>query len=122
VIGAASGARVALLAIGVGEDPAALAFALETVLRADSDAVLRRLTSAVAAIEHAEPNGTEAILVAASATLDAEIRFRNGVASADRDDTATRIGCTLVADAVARAASHPEPSTGGGARLVQPVG
>ena len=35
VIGAASGAQVALLAIGVGEDPAALAFALEAALRAD---------------------------------------------------------------------------------------
>ena len=48
VIGAASGARVALLAVGPGEDPAALAFAFETVLHADADAVLRRLTAAVA--------------------------------------------------------------------------
>ena len=108
-IAAASGARVALLAIGIGEDPAALAFALEATLRADADAVLRRLTAAVAAIEHAEPDGTEAILVAASAALDAEVSCRDGVVSADRDDTAVRIGCRLVADAVARAASHPEP-------------
>ena len=71
-----------------------------------ADAVLRRLTAAVAAIEHAEPNGTEAILVAASAALDAEVSFRDGVVSADREDTAVRIGCRLVADAVARAASH----------------
>src|SRR5437016_2914325 len=69
VIGAASGARVALLAVGIGEDPAALAFALEAALRADADAILRRLTAAMAAIEHAEPDGAEAILVAASAAL-----------------------------------------------------
>lgn len=123
VIAAASGARVALLAIGIGEDPAALAFALEATLRADADAVLRRLTAAVAAIEHAEPDGTEAILVAASAALDAEVSFRNGVVSADRKDTAARIGCRLVADAVARVASHPEPPVGGGAVvLVEPAG
>jgi hypothetical protein len=123
VIAAASGARVALLAIGIGEDPVALAFALEAVLRADADAVLRRLTAAVAAIEHAEPEGTEAILVAASAALDAEVSFRDGVVSADRDDTAVRIGCRLVADAVTRAASHPEPPAGGEAVvLVEPTG
>ena len=125
VIAAASGARVALLAIGIGEDPAALAFALEATLRADADAVLRRLTAAVAAIEHAEPDGTEAILVAASAALDAEVSFRDGVVSADRNDTAIRIGCRLVADAVARVASHPEPPVGGGGGnviLVEPAG
>jgi hypothetical protein len=122
-IAAASGARVALLAIGIGEDPAALAFALEATLRADADAVLRRLTAAVAAIEHAEPDGTEAILVAASAALGAEVSCRDGVVSADREDTAVRIGCRLVADAVARAASHPEPPVGGGAVvLVEPAG
>ena len=123
VIGAASGARVALLAIGIGEDPAALAYALEAVLRADSDAVLRRLIATVVAIEHGEPDGTEAILVAASAALDAEVRFRDGAATADRDDTAVRIGCKLVADAVARAASPAEPPAGGGAVvLVEPAG
>src|SRR3954451_15860619 len=53
VIAAASGARVALLAIGIGEDPAALALALEAALHADADAVLRRLTAALSAIEHA---------------------------------------------------------------------
>jgi hypothetical protein len=122
-IAAASGARVALLAIGIGEDPAALALALEATLRADADAVLRRLTAAVAAIEHAEPDGTEAILVAASAALDAEVRCRDGVVSGDREDTAVRIGCRLVADAIARAASHPEPTAGGGAVvLVEPAG
>jgi hypothetical protein len=123
VIAAASGARVALLAIGIGEDPAALAFALEATLRADPDAVLRRLTAAVAAIEHAETDGTEAILVAASAALDAEVSVRDGVVSADRVDTAVRIGCRLVADAVARTAAHPWPPAGGGAVvLVEPAG
>jgi hypothetical protein len=113
VIGAASGARVSLLAIGIGEDPAALAFALEEVLRADPDAVLRRLVAAVAAVEHAEPDGPEAILVAASAALDAELRFRDGEVSADHDDTARRIGCRLVADAIARSSVQPEPAVGG---------
>jgi hypothetical protein len=123
VIAAASGARVALLAIGIGEDPAALAFAVEAALHADADAVLRRLTAAVAAIEHAEPDGTEAILVAASAALDAEVSFRDGVVSADRQDTAIRIGCRLVADAVARAACRPEPPVSGGVVvLVEPAG
>jgi PucR C-terminal helix-turn-helix domain len=123
VIAAASAARVALLAIGIGEDPAALAFALEAALHADADAVLRRLTAAVAVIEHAEPDGTEAILVAASAALDAEVSFRDGVVSADREDSAVRIGCRLVADAVTRAASHPEPPVSGGVVvLVEPAG
>jgi hypothetical protein len=122
VIGAASGARVALLAIGIGEDPAELAFALESVLRADPDAVLRRLTAAVAAIDHAEPAGAEAILVAASAALDADLVVRDGVVSADRDDTAIRIGCRLVADALARSGASFEPPTAGGAVvLIEPV-
>ena len=114
LIAAASSARVALLAVGIGEDPAALAFALEAVLHADADAVLRRLTAAVAAIEHAEPDGAEAILVAASAALEAEVRLRDGEVVADRTDTAIRIGCRLVADAIARSQSYPEPSAGGG--------
>jgi hypothetical protein len=123
VIAAASGARVALLAIGIGEDPAALALALEAALHADADAVLRRLTAAVAAIEHAERDGIEAILVAASAALDAEVSYRDGVVSADWEDTAVRIGCRLVADAVTRAASHPEPPVSGGVVvLVEPAG
>lgn len=114
LIAAASSARVALLAVGIGEDPAALAFALEAVLHADADAVLRRLSAAVAAIEHAEPDGAEAILVAASAALETEVRLRDGEVVADRTDTATRIGCRLVADAIARSQSYPEPSAGGG--------
>ena len=118
VIGAASGARVALLAVGVGEDPAALAFALEAVLHADADAVLRRLTAAAAAIEQAEPGGPEAILVAASAALDADLRLRDGVVVADRDDTAVRIGCRLVADAIDRSRSDSEPKAGGDAVVV----
>ena len=113
VIGAASGARVSLLAIGIGQDPAAVAFALERVLHADPDAVLRRLVAAVAAIEHAEPDGPEAILVAASAALDAEVRFRDGQVTADRDDTAVRVACRLVADAIARRPSDPESATPG---------
>ncbi len=122
VIGAASGARVALLAIGIGEDAAELTFALESVLRADADAVLRRLTAAVAAIDHAEPAGSEAILVAASAALDADLQVRDGAVSADRDDTAIRIGCRLVADAIARSGAHAEPPAAGGAVvLVEPV-
>jgi hypothetical protein len=123
VIGAASGARVALLAVGIGEDPAALAFALEAVLHADSDAVLRRLTAAVAAIEHAEHDGPEAILVAASAALDADVRLRDGVVVADREDTAVRIGRRLVADAIARSRSDPEQAAGGGAVImIEPAG
>jgi PucR-like helix-turn-helix protein len=107
VIAAASGAQVALLAIGIGEDPARLAAALELVLHADPDAVLLRLAAAVAAIEHAEPDGAEAILIAASAALDTQIDVRNGLVFADREDTATRIGCRLVTDALARVASPP---------------
>jgi PucR C-terminal helix-turn-helix domain len=107
VIAAASGAQVALLAIGIGEDPARLAAALELVLHADPDAVLLRLAAAEAAIEHAEPDGAEAILIAASAALDTQIDVRNGLVFADREDTATRIGCRLVTDALARVASPP---------------
>jgi hypothetical protein len=118
VIGAASGARVALLAVGVGEDPAALAFALESVLWADSDAVLRRLTATVAAIEHAEPEGVEAILAAASAELDAEVRYREGQVTADRDDTGTRIGCRLVADAIGRRVADAEPMGEGSGSVI----
>jgi len=122
VIGAASGARVSLLAIGIGEDPASLAFALEEVLRADPDAVLRRLVSAVAVIEHAQPEGPEAILVAASAALDAEVRVRDGEVVADRDDTAARIGCRLVADAIARSGAPAEPlAPGDTVILVEPA-
>ena len=58
--------------------------------------------------------GSEAILVAASAELDAEIRYRDGQVSADRDDTATRIGCRLVADAIGRSLAEPEPAREGG--------
>jgi hypothetical protein len=122
VIGAASGARVALLAIGIAEDPAVLAFALESVLRADADAVLRRLAATVAAIDHAEPAGSEAILIAASAALDADVRMRDGAVLADRDDTAIRIGCRLVADALARSGASVEaPVVGGAVVMVEPV-
>ena len=112
-IAAASRARVALLAIGVGEDPALLAHALEAVLRADPEAVLRRLVATLAAIDHAAPGGVEAMLIAASAELDAQISYRDGRVSADRDDTAVRIGCRLVADAIARAPASSEPVTEG---------
>ena len=59
----------------------------------------------------------------AKAALDAEVSCRDGVVSGDREDTAVRIGCRLVADAVARAASHSELPVGGGAViLVEPAG
>jgi len=123
VIAAASGAQVALLAIGVGEDPARLAAALESVLHADPDAVLRRLAAAVTAIEHAEPDGAEAILIAASAALGAQLGVRDGLVVADRYDTAVRIGCRLVGDALERAARTPAPPPAGSlAVLVEPVG
>src|SRR5690348_12032403 len=88
VIAAASGAQVALLAIGVGEDPAGLAAALEQILHGDADAMLLRLAAAATAIEHAEPDGAEAILIAASGALDAQIGVRDGLVVADRQDTA----------------------------------
>jgi hypothetical protein len=123
VIAAASGAQVALLAIGVGEDPARLAAALEQVLHADPDAVLLRLAAAVSAIEHAEPEGAEAILIAASAALGAQIGVRDGIVVADRQDTAIRIGCRLVADALARAAWSPAPAAvGSTVVLLEPEG
>jgi PucR C-terminal helix-turn-helix domain len=118
VIGAASGARVSVLAIGIGEDPAMLAFALEAVLRADPDAVLRRLVAAAAAIEHAEPDGPEAILIAASAELDAELRLRDGRVTADTDDTAVRIASRLVTDAIARTTAEVDLPVGGGTTIV----
>lgn len=123
VIAAASGARVALLAIGLGEDPAALVATLEQVLRADADAVLLRLAAAAAAIEHAEPEGAEAILVAASAALDAQVSVRDGIVVADRQDTAVRIGCRLVADALARTgASADPPAVGSVVVVLEPLG
>ena len=123
VIAAASGARVALLAIGLGEDPAALVATLEEVLRADADAVLLRLAAAATAIEHAEPEGAEAILIAASAALDAQVSVRGGGVVADRQDTAIRIGCRLVADALARTVAHAEPPAGGSVVIVlEPLG
>lgn len=120
-IAAASRARVGLLAIGVGEDPALLAHALEAVLRSDPDAILRRLVATVAAIDHAAPGGVEAVLIAASAELDAQMSYRDGRVSADRDDTAVRIGCRLVADAIARApaSSEPAPEAGGDVILAE---
>ena len=123
VIAAASGARVALLAIGLGEDPAALVATLEEVLRADADAVLLRLAAAATAIEHAEPEGVEAILVAASAALDAQVSVRDGVVVADHKDTAVRIGCRLVADALARAGAQAErPAVGSVVVVLEPLG
>jgi len=123
VIGAASGARVALLAIGIGEDPAALVATLDEVLRADADAVLLRLAAAATAIEHAEPEGAEAILIAASAALGAQVSVRDGLVVADRKDTAIRIGCRLVADALARAGAHAEPPAEGCVVVhLEPVG
>jgi len=123
VIGAASGARVALLAIGIGEDPAALVATLDEVLRADADAVLLRLAAAATAIEHAEPEGGEAILIAASAALGAQVSVRDGLVVADRKDTAIRIGCRLVADALARAGAQAEPPAEGSVVVhLEPVG
>lgn len=123
VIGAASGARVALLAIGIGEDPAALVATLDEVLRADADAVLLRLAAAATAIEHAEPEGAEAILIAASAALGAQVSVRDGLVVADRKDTAIRIGCRLVADALARAGAQAEPPAEGSVVVhLEPVG
>jgi len=123
VIAAASSARVALLAIGIGEDPAILVATLDEVLWADADAVLLRLTAAATAIEHAEPEGAEAILIAASAALGARIRVRDGVVASDRKDTAIRIGCRLVADALARADAQAGPPAGGSVVVhLEPVG
>ena len=123
VIRAASGARVALLAIGIGEDPAALVATLDEVLRADADAVLLRLAAAATAIEHAEPEGAEAILIAASAALGAQVSVRDGLVVADRKDTAIRIGCRLVADALARAGAQAEPPAEGSVVVhLEPVG
>jgi hypothetical protein len=117
-ITAASRARVGLLAIGVGEDPAQLAHALEAVLRADPEAVLRRLVATLAVIDHAAPGGVEAVLIAASAELDAHISYRNGRVLADRDDAAVRIGCRLVADAIGRAPASPGPAIEGGGDVI----
>jgi len=123
VIRAASGARVALLAIGIGEDPAALVATLDEVLRADADAVLLRLAAAATAIEHAEPEGAEAILIAASAALGAQVSVRDGLVVSDRKDTAIRIGCRLVADALARAGAQAEPPAEGSVVVhLEPVG
>lgn len=41
---------------------------------------------------------------------------------ANRDDTAVRISCRLVANAIARSRSDPEPEAGGGAVVVEPEG
>jgi len=123
VIAAASGARAALLAIGIGEDPAVLVATLDEVLRADADAVLLRLAAAATAIEHAEPEGAEAILIAASAALGAQVSVRDGLVVADRKDTAIRIGCRLVADALARAGAQAEPPAEGCVVVhLEPVG
>ncbi len=112
VIGAASGAGVALLAVGVGEGTAELAFRIEEVLRLDPAAVLVRLSAAMAAIDQAERGGTEAILVAASAALGTEVRFTGGRVIAASDEAGVRIGCRLAAEAIARSRrSDPQPST-----------
>lgn len=126
-IDGASRARVALLSIPAGRDPAELALALERVLRRDPDAVLRRLLAAQSAIEYARPAGTEAVLQAAGAALDADVRFataapaaspaeaveaggrRIGYVWADGEDAAVRIACRLCADAIARAGPPASP-------------
>jgi PucR C-terminal helix-turn-helix domain len=129
-IDGASRARVALLAIPAGRDPAELALAVERVLRRDPDAVLRRLLAAQSAIEYARPAGTEAVLQAAGAALDADVRFatvapaaaraeaveaggrRIGYVWADREDAAVGIACRLCADAIVRAGAPAVPEVG----------
>jgi hypothetical protein len=111
--------RVALLTIEASVDLTELAFGLARQIRADPGGVLNRSLDAVRAISAAEPDGTEAVLEAAAATVGSTFILRSspgaavsvpvisdgradGFVCAERDDHAALIGAHLVAGAIGR--------------------
>lgn len=111
--------RVALLAVAATRDLSELAFELETTLRSGADAMLRRIVAALAVVREAEEVPLGSVLIAASDALGVAVRYTEapegavnvpvslggrteGWVCAEAADSATQVGCQLVADAVAR--------------------
>jgi sugar diacid utilization regulator len=111
--------RVALLAVSPDRDLSELAFELENALRSGADAMLRRVVSTLAIVRDSEDAGLGAILTSASHALGTAVRYSElpqglcavpvtvngraeGYVCAEPGDAATRVGCQLVADALAR--------------------
>jgi sugar diacid utilization regulator len=111
--------RVALLAVAATRDLSELAFELETTLRSGADAMLRRIVAALAVVREAEEVPLGSILIAASDALGVPLGYleapegsvsvpvlvggrTEGWVCAEAADSATQVGCQLVADAVAR--------------------
>jgi sugar diacid utilization regulator len=125
--------RVGLLAVAPARDLSEVAFELERNIRSGADAMLRRIVATLAVIEHTEQAGVDAILLAASEALGAEVRLgepgeaptrvpvmvdgrRHGYVFAEAADAAAGIGCRMVADAVARVRGAERSSQEGRAR------
>jgi hypothetical protein len=115
--------RVALLTIDASLDLTELAFGLARQIRSDPGGVMNRSLDAVRAIAAAEPDGTEAVLEAAAATIGSTLVLRptpgpsvsvpvisdgraDGFVCAERDDHAALIGAHLVAGAIGRIRTH----------------
>jgi sugar diacid utilization regulator len=111
--------RVALLAVAPDRDLSELVFELENALHSGADAMLRRLLATLAVVRDAEEVTLGSILVSASNALGTAVRYGElpeglttvpvtvngqpeGYVCAELSDSATRIGCQLVADAIAR--------------------
>jgi sugar diacid utilization regulator len=111
--------RVALLAVAADRELSELAFELENTLRSGADAMLRRVISTLAVVSESQEASLGAVLTAASDALGTAVRYGElpegltavpvtvngrpeGYVCAEPGDAATRVGCQLVADAVAR--------------------
>jgi sugar diacid utilization regulator len=111
--------RVALLAIAQDRDLSQIAFELEKTLRSGADAMLRRIMTTLAAVRETEGVTLGSILVSASEALETQVRYTElpeglttvpvmlasrpeGYVCAEASDSATLVGCQLVADAIAR--------------------
>jgi hypothetical protein len=115
-------ARVALLTIDASIDLTDLAFGLARQIRADPGGVVNRSLDAVRAVAAAEPDGTEAVLEAAAATIGSTFVLRprvepgtsavavpvvsdgrpDGYVCVERDDHAALLTAHLVAGAIGR--------------------
>jgi sugar diacid utilization regulator len=111
--------QVAVLAIAAGQDLSQFVFGLESNLRRSADATLRRLIAVLNEVQQLRETTLEDILERASSALGEPVRYsetadgacaspvwingrRFGYVCSLHEDDAARIGCQLVADAVAR--------------------
>ncbi len=111
--------RVAVVTIAPEQDLSELAFALDSNLRRSADALLRRAIAVLDEVQQLGETTLEDVLALASGALGEPLRYsetpeaacaspvwingrRFGYVCADNDDYASRLGCQLVADAIAR--------------------